>query len=241
MNKIVAIHQPNFFPWLGFFDKLSRCDVFILLDNVQFPKTGGTWTNRVRLLINGTPAWVTAPIVRAYHGTRCISEMQINESNSWREKLARTIHTSYANAPCFKEVFPHIEPLIHNPTNSLFVYNHSAIVAISGLVGIQPDKIILGSSLNISSQSTDMLVEMTQVVGGTVYLSGNGAGEYQEEEKFKLAGLSLIFQNSIQQPYPQIRSEKFVPGLSILDALFHVGVEQVRGILNKPIQKQDSR
>ncbi len=238
-NKIVAIHQPNFFPWLGFFDKLIRCDVFILLDNVQFPKTGGTWTNRVKLLSNEKPIWVTAPIVRAYHGTRRISEMQINESTPWREKLVRTVYTSYAQTPYFRELIPLFEPLILNPTRSLLEYNHFAIVTMAGLVGLDPQKIVLGSSLNVSSQATDMLVEMTRMVGGTAYLSGDGAGGYQEIEKFTQAGLALMFQNYIHPLYTQIRSEKFIAGLSVLDALFHVGLERVREILVQPVQREN--
>lgn len=239
-DKIVAIHQPNFFPWLGFFDKIILSDVFILLDNVQFPKTGGTWTNRVKLLSNGKPIWVTAPIVRAYHGTRRISEMQINEVTPWREKLVRTIHTSYAQTPYFKELFPLFEPLFLNPTYSLLEYNNLAIMSITKLLGLDTQKIVLGSSLNVSSQATAMLVEMTRIVGGTAYLSGDGAGGYQEVEKFSEAGLVLMFQSFTHPLYKQIHSEKFVAGLSILDALFHVGLERVREILDLSTHRRNS-
>ena len=77
VKKVVAIHQPNFFPWLGFFNKVACSDVFILMDNVQFPKKGGSWSNRVQLAINGQAAWVTMPVVRSFHGTRIIKDMQI--------------------------------------------------------------------------------------------------------------------------------------------------------------------
>ena len=84
---IVAIHQPNFFPWLGFFDKIARADVFCLLDNVQFPKTGGTWINRVQLWINGKAAWATAPVDRSYSGVRRIREMQARRGTVARAAL----------------------------------------------------------------------------------------------------------------------------------------------------------
>ena len=68
---LVAIHQPNFFPWLGYFDKIRRADFFILLDDVQYPKTGaGSWSNRVKVMINGEGRWLTAPVDRSFHGTR---------------------------------------------------------------------------------------------------------------------------------------------------------------------------
>ena len=90
-HKVVAIHQPNFFPWLGYFDKLARADVFVELNSVQFPKTGGTWTNRVRLMIGGKPQWFTVPVIRSYHGLRTIGEMEINPSEPWRVKFLRTV------------------------------------------------------------------------------------------------------------------------------------------------------
>ena len=68
-SKVVSIHQPNFFPWLGYFEKIVRSDYFIFLDNVQFPKKGGSWTNRVKLIVSGQPKWLTANINRQYHGT----------------------------------------------------------------------------------------------------------------------------------------------------------------------------
>jgi len=75
-GRVVAIHQPNFLPWLGYFDKLARADTFVLLDSVQFPKRNGTWMNRVKLLVGGEPGWITVPIVRAYHG--------LGGASSWR-------------------------------------------------------------------------------------------------------------------------------------------------------------
>ncbi len=228
---IVAIHQPNFFPWLGYFDKIARADVFILMDNVQFPKTGGTWLNRVQVLVQGQPAWVTMPIVRAYHGVRCVCEMRINNAFAWREKLLRTLSVNYGRAPFFEDVYPFLEKLINYSTDSLVAYNLNAIQALSREFGLGASKFLLGSSLFVNGQATDLLIAMVKAVGGSAYLAGGGAGGYQEDEKFALAGLELMYQKFDHPTYPQFRSEKFVAGLSIIDVLMNCGFDQTRTLI----------
>src|SRR5437870_1640848 len=119
---LVAIHQPSFFSWLGFYDKIRRSDIFVLLDSVQFPKTGGFWVNRVKVLINGIEHWLTVPVVRNYSGTRLINEMEINNSTHWCEKLVKTIDVNYKKAPYFDEVFPVILELLKNNTSNICDY-----------------------------------------------------------------------------------------------------------------------
>jgi hypothetical protein len=217
VRKVVAIHQPNFFPWLGFFNKIARADVFILMDNVQFPKSGhGSWSNRVQLVINGQAAWVTMPVVRSFHGTRIIKDMEINNSTPWREKLLKTVQMNYARAPLFEQVFPLFKNLVNNPTDRLMGYNEAAI-----------------RTLAAAGEATDLLISMTRAVGGTVYLCGGGAEGYQEDDKFAQAGLELIYQNFQHPIYPQINTSEFVPGLSIVDALMNCGIEGTRRLLQQ--------
>src|SRR5205085_9519011 len=93
--RLVAIHQPTFLPWLGWWDKLLRADIFVLLDDVQYPKKGGTWMNRVRMLVNGEPTWVTMPIDRTYHGVRTVREISLDQTKPWRKKILGTLAASY--------------------------------------------------------------------------------------------------------------------------------------------------
>ena len=230
-RKLVAIHQPNFFPWLGYFNKLAHADVFVLLDNVQFPKTGGTWANRVRILINGEPAWLTMPIVRSYHGTRLISEMKINNAISWRDKMLKTLQMNYARAPFFDEVLPFISDLANNPTDSLVEFNQAAIRAMAEPIGLDISKYVVASTLNVYGTATDLLISIIKTVSGTAYLCGGGAANYQEDEKFNSAGLELIYQNFQHPLYPQVNANKFTLGLSIIDALMNLGFDGCRLLL----------
>jgi hypothetical protein len=226
--KVVAIHQPTFFPWLGYYDKIARSDVFIVLDNVQFPKTGGIWGNRVRILINGQPAWITVPIVRAYHGTRLISEMQINNASPWRDKLLKTLQVNYARAPFYEAIVHILAELINYPADSLADFNVNSIRALASALGIDSAKFVLGSTLTVNGSATDLLIDMVKAVGGTTYLCGGGAGGYQEDEKFTAAGLGLLYQDFQHPQYPQWNAKDFIPGLSIVDALMNCGLAQTQ-------------
>ncbi len=230
---IVAIHQPNFFPWLGFFDKIARADCFCLLDSVQFPKTGGTYSNRVQLRLGTKAAWVTAPVDRTYSGLRAIREMHFSESVPWRERLLRTIQASYGRAPHFAEVFELLAPLVRNPSSNLADYNESALRALGTALGLDTSRIVRSSSLDVSGASTDLLVGITRALGGTAYLCGGGAGGYQQDERFSAAGLHLLPQQFEHPVYPQAGRGDFLRGLSVIDALMNVGFEQTSQMLRR--------
>lgn len=230
-RRVVAIHQPNFLPWLGWFDKLARADVFVLMDNAQFPKTGGTWSNRVRMLVGGAAGWVTVPIVRAYHGVRRIDEMEIDNTGRWRDKLLRTLQASYGRAPHYGEVLPFLAEWIGNPTSSLADFNTTAIEGIAALLGLDTGKLVRGSTLNAEGSATELLIAMTRAAGGTAYLCGGGADGYQEDEKFQAAGVELVYQGFTPAPYPQGKAPEFVPGLSVVDALMWRGPAGTRAML----------
>lgn len=229
--KVVAIHQPNFFPWLGYFDKIARADVFIFLDNVQFPKTGGTWINRAQLVVDGRAEWVTVPIVRAYHGTRTVREMEIDNNSPWRPKLLKTIQMNYARAPFFAAVFPFLAEHVENPTQSLSQYNTAAIRALAAVLRLDQSKFVLGSTLSVEGSSTHLLIAMTQAVGGTAYLCGGGAAGYQRDDEFRAAGIDLIYQDFKHPLYPQVSTAEFVPGLSVIDALMNCGLPGTQALI----------
>ncbi len=230
-SKVVAIHQPNFFPWLGYFNKIARADVFIVLDNVQFPKKGGTWMNRVRIVVNGRPAWLTMPIVRAYHGVRSVREIHINNGLPWRVRALDAIRGSYGGAPHFRTVFGVLTDVLANPTDSLADFNMAAIRTLAEALGLNLAKLVLGSSLGVQGASTDLLVTMTKAVGGTAYLCGGGADGYQDDAKFPQAGLALLHQQFQSPEYPQRTTDAFTPGLSIIDALMNCGFARKRALV----------
>ncbi len=234
----VAIHQPNFLPWLGYFDKIARADAFVLLDSVQFPKKGGTWINRVRILVNGKATWLTVPVDRSYHGTRTIREMRVNDADGrWRETALKTLRSAYGRAPFFAAVQAELEPLLADPTDDLGAYNERAIRRLCELLGVDTP-LIRASELDGRGAATDLLVSLVRAAGGDAYLAGGGAEGYQEDEKFAAAGIALLEQEFAPPTYDQGGGEH-VAGLSVVDALMHIGVEGTRALLGRA--QPDSR
>ena len=122
---ICAIHQPNFFPWLGYFNKIERADVFVFLDNVDYPKsskTMSTWSNLVAVLLNGAKHWINCPVIRE-EGKQKICTVKINNSYDWRTKLIRTLEYNYKKSRHYHEVSEFIYDLIGYHTEYLADYN----------------------------------------------------------------------------------------------------------------------
>jgi hypothetical protein len=231
-ERVVAIHQPNFLPWLGYFAKIAASDVFLVMDNVQFPKSSkGGWSNRVKMRVGGEAAWVTVPVVRNYHGVRSISEMEIDDSSPWRAKLLKTVRMSYARSPYFQEIFPLVERLVTYPSVSLAEFNQFGVREISATLGMDTAKLVVGSTLHAEGAATSLLINMVRAVNGTTYLCGGGASGYQDDEQFASAGIQLRYQSFAHPVYRQGPGASFLPGLSIVDALMWCGASMTSSML----------
>lgn len=235
-TKLVCIHQPDFFPWIGFFDKVIRSHIFIILDHVQFPKTGGTYCNRVKLLVSGGGQWITAPVARNYEGYRAITEVEFQSGIPWREKMLKTIASNYSKAPYFKEAVQILEPLIKNPVNNLSSYNTHAILTIAEWLNMPRDKFVRSSQLSHEGAATELLISLTRAVGGDTYLCGSGAAGYQEDALFAAAGVELIHREFDPPAYRQLPGRDFIGGLSIIDAFMYCGLSGVRLMLKDVVR-----
>jgi hypothetical protein len=227
-DKTVAIHQPNFFPWLGYFAKIAESDFFVFLDDVQFPKTGGGWSNRVKLLIGDEARWATASINRNYHGKRTICEIQFLADNPWREKLLKSLEGNYRRHSGYPETMELVAPLLLSREVNVAEYNICAVTAIAQRLGFDLSKLRRSSGLPHESSSNDLLCSITSIVGGSVYMCGGGAAGYQDEGVFNRRGVTLRHQRFVHPVYPQRGRQDFVAGLSIIDAAMNLGWEGVK-------------
>lgn len=233
MKKAVAIHQPNFFPWLGYFDKIVNSDYFVFLDDAQMQKKGGTWNNRVKINVSGQASWITAPIVRNYSGFKLLNQIEFNENEDWREKLSRTVMMNYKKAPYYEEVAEWFYPLLINKEHRLAEYNINCIQEILTRMSLSTDHIFMSSNLGIESQATERLIQITKHLGADIYRCGGGSSGYQEDDLFENYGIELCYQNFSHPKYPQKNTNEFIPGLSILDALFNLGTEKTREVIKE--------
>lgn len=222
---LVAIHQPNFLPWLGWFDKLASADVFILLDNVQHQHTGSNYTNRAQILVQGAPSWLTVPVERGAEARSRINRLRVAGAGAWRRKVRATVAQSYARAPFFAETMDIVDAMLSTQTELLCEINVVALNAMVAALGLPRERMVRASNIPVEGSGTERLVALVRTVGGDAYLTGHGASGYQEDEKFAAAGIAVYRQRYTPMPYRQLRTGVFVPGLSALDALMNCGAD----------------
>lgn len=218
-EKTVAIHQPNFLPWAGYFYKISKADLFIFLDDVQFSKNN--YTNRSEILLGGKKKWLSVP-ARVELGTS-INNVVLNSLN-WKEDHLNLLKNSYQRHPHFNDIWPSLAVAYEriNSTN-LCQINIQLIVWLMKQLNIST-KTRRASSFSQpkACDPTQRLVDLVVNSGGATYLSGLGGKKYQDEALFVQGGVEVVYSSFRSGPYLQ-DSDEFTPGLSILDVVFSMG------------------
>jgi len=221
-KRIIAIHQPNFLPWLGYFYKIYKSDIFVFLDNVQFTKN--SCQNRVKIKSSQGSIWLTEPVLHNFG--QLTNEVKLNNKERWIDKHLKTLEMNYKRAKYFKEIYNLLaEIYLSKDWKYMSELNITFIESISNYLGIKR-KFLLASSLNVSGNSTDLLIEIIKKVGGGIYLSGKGGMKYQDEEKFSQNNIKLVYSDFKHPVYPQLWGE-FIEGLSIIDLLFNCGKDSI--------------
>lgn len=230
MSKTVVIHQPDFVPYLGFFQRFLSADEFIVLDHVQFVNSSRGWTHRDKIKTASGEKWLTLSVKRAPRGTP-INEIELSSSVDWVTDNLNLLKQNYRGAPFFDQVFPYIVGLYDQPPRLMADFNLRSIELIMDLLEVRLPW-VRSSTLQPTGSSNELLIDLLGKVGATHYLSGNGARDYMQPEKFAQAGIEVIWQEFKHPVYPQ-QFGAFVPYLSSLDMLFNCGVKASRQILRE--------
>lgn len=231
---IVTIHQPDFMPWLGFFNKINNADVLVVLDHTENnPRDSAFWGKRVKILINGKENWFSIPLNKPQKGVIGIpiKEMTINLNLKKEiEKKILSIKQNYSKHDYFDEIFPLVESYFNNKSDFLLDRNMEFILNVMKGLSINT-KIVYSSNLSCHQKSTELLIEIIKKIEGDTYLCGGGASGYQNDDLFKNNDIILEYNNFTSPKYEQMKSSNFVTGLSIIDPLMNIGFNGVKEIL----------
>jgi hypothetical protein len=235
---IVFVHQPEYIPWLGFFDKLAKCDTFVIYDDAQFQHGGFHNRNRIRT-VNGW-CWLTVPIVHGYPQT--IKDVRISGAN-WQRKQKALITHSYERTPYFKDYFPIIERVIDAENEWLLDLDLKLIEELAGVLGIKVNMVRSSQFPYLGEEKNEKLVSMCKFLGADTYLAGSGGKAYVDESLFAAANIKVKWHRYVHPTYPQSYLG-FEPNLSIIDLLFNSGPEAKKimiegGVIEKAEERCD--
>jgi hypothetical protein len=215
-SRRVAIMQPYFFPYIGYFQLMACCDTFVLHDDVQYIKEG--WVNRNRILVNGRAEWLTLPVEYASHSLP-ISQRHYVAGEGWRKKLLRRLEGAYRHAPNYSSTMALLDRSLSNEECNVAAFNANALREIANAVGARV--VILESSSLEKDNSThgaERVAAICSALGATTYINPVGGAHLYSESFFNQRGLNLEFLRPRLEVYAQ-GNTPFVPSLSIIDVL----------------------
>lgn len=219
--KIVAIHQPDFFPYLGFFWKIMNCHELVILDDVQYSRRGMHDFNFIK-----TPQGklkLKVPVTNSYYSH---INQTVTAGTEWKARLVKTVEMNYKRSAHFAEAFPLIEDILTNSSENLAEMNERAYRMMFEAIGIDVP-IVRASDLHIASAKEQRIIDICKQRSADVYLSGTGARQYQSAEDFARNGLLLKYAEFAPFEYPQLWGD-FVPYLSVIDYLMNCGLSALR-------------
>lgn len=223
---IIAIHQPNFIPWLGYFYKINHCDLFVLLDDVQYTKN--SLINRNRIKSNTGEQWVTMPVLHSGSFGQNINETHLMHFEKHYCKFLRTLQMNYSKAPFVEEIMS-LFVIDDFSCDLLSVFNETLIRRVAEYLDIQTPIVKSSELPGIEGTSTDRLINICKYLGGNKYLAGFGGKNYQDDSLFHEAGIVPFVSNFSYPQYNQLHGP-FLPNLSVVDVLMNIGKQSIQFI-----------
>lgn len=232
---VVGIHQPNFVPWLGYFFKLARVDLFVFFDNVQYSRK--SFTSRNRIKTQSGPQWLTVPVRTKGRFFQAILDVEINWDNDWRRKHLNTLRINYGRAPFFDEVFAILESqyLSIGGTTRLCEFNISLIQALCAYLGLKP-AFVRARDLKATGNGNELVLNICKELRASTYVTSSKAVNCEDALKFREIGIQLEYSTFKSRPYGQLWGD-FVENLSVVDALMNCG-RGTRELISAPEGRQ---
>lgn len=228
-DDIVVIHQPDFMPYLGFFDRLQKADIYVVLDNVQYVRSSRGWTSRDKIKTKNGERWISVGTKKASRDT-LINQILLSEESDWRNKHLNLFWENYRKCDFYDEIIPYIRELYNFSCDRMMDFNMKSIEMLMNLLDIKID-INFASEMNVIGKNNGLIIDIVKKLGCHKYLSGIGARDYFVAELYERAGIEVIWQTFNHPIYPQ-QYQGFIPFLSSIDLLFNCGIEKSKTILN---------
>lgn len=219
---IVSIMQPAYLPWLGYFDRIAKSDLHIVLDSVPLERSSRTrFTNRNKIrTVNGW-MWLTVPVVTAGKGQPIINTTEIDNAQNWQRKHWLTIVHSYKSAPYFSRYKHFFEYFYNNNFKYLGALLREGTDYLLESLNIRTP-MHYSSETKVDGQKSDLILNLCRYFGATKYLSGPFGRDYLDQKKFESARIEISFHDYRHPVYPQI-FKNFEPYMSVVDLLFNCG------------------
>jgi hypothetical protein len=225
----LAIMQPYFMPYIGYWQLLGAVDAFVLYDNIQYTKKG--WINRNRFLLNGQDSLFTIPVKKDSEYRDVVQRAVADDFNG--VKLLNQFEASYRKAPFFKTVFPLVSSIIKSEHRNLFEYIHHSIRLTADFLGIATPLVISSSiAIDHSLRGEDRVIAFCKAMGASTYVNAIGGQELYSKSTFDAQGITLKFIKTRAISYPQY-GNSFVPNLSIIDVMMFNSAESNRAMLGQ--------
>ncbi|MBP3819508.1 MAG: WbqC family protein [Butyrivibrio sp.] len=228
---IVTIHQPEHLPWLGFFNKMAKADIFVILDSVQYRKN--YFQNRNKIIGSNGVQFVSIPVKTKGHMDTDIAHTEISTMGGnakWKEKYLRTIKMSYGKHPFFEEVYDIIEQSLLVDTNLLCDINIMMIKLFAQKLKIDV-KFIRSSDMNIDAAKSDLIHEICTSLCADCYIAGPYGREYLNVDEFTKNGINVVYNDYNHPIYYQRKTKEFVSHLSAVDLFMNCGWDESKCII----------
>lgn len=223
-GKTVAIMQPTFLPWIGYFALMDRVDLFVFLDDVQFDKR--SWQQRNRILTAQGPLWLTVPVLTKGRRDQTIADVAISPDPKFPDAMLRTVESAYGKASYFDRHFPEFAAIMTGHDGGLCSLNLALVNWLAGAFGIDTPA-VRASATPVASRKADRLAELCLAHGAEHYLSPPGSKAYLDEsDAFERAGINLDY-FAYEHPAYRQGGKTFEPYMSALDLLFHAGPDSL--------------
>lgn len=217
---ILSANQPYFAPFPGFFYKACMSDVFVILDDVQFPQ-GTTWISRNRFKSHQGALWITVPVWKKGMGLQKISEVRICHEGRWAKKHLESLKTDYRKAPYLSEHLEFLEEMFSEKNEMLMDLNLAVIRYLMRALAIKT-KLVLLSDVNILSTGSRRLVDLCTKLGASQFVAQTPAKKFLDEKSFQDTGVEITFVNPPAPIYPQLWGD-FIANLSVFDLVLNCG------------------